>query len=306
MGFFILIAGVFFAISNLLSGNPNFTGVLSSLTFIFLFLVPILTMRLISEETRQKTDQLLITSPLSITGIVLGKYLAAVGVFVITLLITVLFPVIMSFFALLGLGWWEILGGYIGFLLLGCAFISVGLFFSSLTDNQLIAAVETFAALLLIWILDFVAQSVPADPVSGLVFLAAPGALPRGPGLLQHAQHAAAAVVTFVLAAAVARAPVRLLAAALHGADREDPRLVLPAEALQRLQPGGPLAEPDRLLHLVLRRVRLPHDPHDRKTALGVREERREKELDSRIAFQQEVPLRRLRDAPDRRARWPW
>ncbi len=123
VGFFILIAGVFFAISNLLSGNPTFNGVLSSLTFIFLFLVPILTMRLISEETRQKTDQLLITSPLSITGIVLGKYLAAVGVFVITLLITVLFPVIMSFFSLLGLGWWEILGGYIGFLLMGCAFI---------------------------------------------------------------------------------------------------------------------------------------------------------------------------------------
>jgi ABC-2 type transport system permease protein len=172
VGFFMLIAGVFFAISNLLSGNPNFTGVLSSLTFIFLFLVPILTMRLISEEMRQKTDQLLITSPLSIIGIVLGKYLAAVAVFVITLLITVLFPVIMSFFALLGLGWWEILGGYIGFLLMGCAFISIGLFFSSLTDNQLVAAVLTFAALLLIWILDFVAQAVPTDPIVGLVFLA--------------------------------------------------------------------------------------------------------------------------------------
>jgi len=202
VGFFILIAGVFFAISNLLSGNPTFTGVLSSLTFIFLFLVPILTMRLISEETRQKTDQLLITSPLSITGIVVGKYLAAVGVFVITLLITVLFPVIMSFFALLGLGWWEILGGYIGFLLMGCAFISVGLFFSSLTDNQLIAAMETFAALLLIWILDFVAQSVPSDPVSGLVFLAL-----LGVGLVAlvffSTRNTAAAFVSFVLAAAV-------------------------------------------------------------------------------------------------------
>jgi ABC-2 type transport system permease protein len=202
VGFFILIAGVFFAISNLLSGNPTFTGVLSSLTFIFLFLVPILTMRLISEETRQKTDQLLITSPLSITGIVLGKYLAAVGVFLITLLITVLFPVIMSFFALLGLGWWEIIGGYIGFFLMGCAFIAVGLFFSSLTDNQLVAAMETFAALLLIWILDFVAQSVPSDPVSGLVFLAL-----LAVGLVAlvffSTRNAAAAVVTFVLAAAV-------------------------------------------------------------------------------------------------------
>ncbi|HUI70537.1 MAG TPA: ABC transporter permease [Spirochaetia bacterium] len=172
IGFFILLAGVFFAISNLLSGNPNYTGVLGSITFIFLFVVPILTMRLISEETRQKTDQLLITSPLGITGIVLGKYLAAVGVFFITLAITLIYPIIMSFFALGGLGWWEIVGGYLGFFLLGSSFISVGLFFSSLTDNQLIAAVETFAALLLIWILDFISQSVPGDPVSGFVFLA--------------------------------------------------------------------------------------------------------------------------------------
>jgi ABC-2 type transport system permease protein len=201
VGFFILIAGVFFAISNLLSGNPNFTGVLSSLTFIFLFLVPILTMRLISDETRQKTDQLLITSPLSITGIVLGKYLAAVGVFVITLVITLLFPVIMSFFALLGLGWWEILGGYIGFLLMGCAFIAIGLFFSSLTDNQLVAAMETFAALLLIWILDFVAQSVPTDAVSGLVFLALLGVCLVAL-VFFSTRNTAATVVTFVLAAA--------------------------------------------------------------------------------------------------------
>jgi ABC-2 type transport system permease protein len=201
VGFFLLIAGVFFAISNLLSGSPNYTSVLSSLTFVFLFLVPILTMRLLSEETRQKTDQLLITSPLSITGIVVGKYLAAVGVFLITLLITVLYPVIMSFYALGGLGWWEILGGYIGFFLLGSSFIAVGLFFSSLTDNQLVAAVETFAALLLIWILDFIAQSVPSDAVSGLVFLAIIGGLLV---LLVYfsTRNTLAAVAAFVIAAA--------------------------------------------------------------------------------------------------------
>ncbi len=202
VGFFILIAGVFFAISNLLSANPGFIPVLSSLTFVFLFLVPILTMRLLTEETRQKTDQLLITSPLSITGIVLGKYLAAVGVFVITLLITVLFPVIMSFYALLGLGWWEILGGYIGFLLMGCCFISIGLFFSSLTDNQLIAAMETFAALLLIWILDFVAQSVPSDPTSGLVFMALLG-VALVALVFFSTRNTLATLVAFVLAAAV-------------------------------------------------------------------------------------------------------
>jgi len=171
VGFFILIAGIFFALTNLLSGNPNYTGVLGSITFVFVFVVPILTMRLISEDARQKTDQLLITSPLRVSAIVMGKYFAAVAVFFITLAVTGIFPLIMSFFALGGLAGWEILGGYIGFFLLGSSFIAVGLFFSSLSDNQLVSAVETFAALLFIWILDTVSQSVPSDPVSGLVFL---------------------------------------------------------------------------------------------------------------------------------------
>ncbi len=173
VGFFILITGVFFALSNLLSGSPAYTGMLSSLTFIFLFLVPILTMRLLSDEMRQKTDQLLLTSPLSITGVVLGKYLAAVAVFLITLLITALYPILLSFFAIGGIAGWEILGGYIGFFLLGSSFIAVGLFFSSLTDNQLVAAMITFAALLLIWILDIIAQNIPTDPGMGLAFMAA-------------------------------------------------------------------------------------------------------------------------------------
>ncbi|HET6484879.1 MAG TPA: ABC transporter permease [Spirochaetia bacterium] len=202
VGFFILLAGVFFSLSNLLTGSPAFTGVLSNLTFIFLFLVPILTMRLISEETRQKTDQLLITSPLSLTGIIVGKYLAAVGVFFITLVITVIYPVIMSFYALGGLGWWEILGGYIGFFLLGSSFIAVGLLFSSLTDNQLIAAVETFAALLLIWILDYIGQSVPSDPTSGLVFLALVAAALVLVVFLST-RNTLASVVTFIVLAAV-------------------------------------------------------------------------------------------------------
>jgi ABC-2 type transport system permease protein len=107
----------------------------------------------------------------------------------------------MSFFSILWLGWWGILGGYIGFLLMGCAFISVGLFFSSLTDNQLIAAVVTFAALLLIWILDFLAQSVPSDAVSGLVFLALLG-LCLVAVVYFSTRNIAASAVTFILAAA--------------------------------------------------------------------------------------------------------
>jgi len=168
MGFFLLLSGFFFAFSNLLSASPSYMSVLGSITFIFLIVVPILTMRLMSEESRQKTDQLLLTSPLSVAGIVLGKYFAAVGMFLITLLITCLYPIILSFFGTIAV--WEIVGGYIGFFLLGSAFIAIGLFISSLTDNQVIAAVVTFSALLFIWILDWILQGLPTDRVSGIVF----------------------------------------------------------------------------------------------------------------------------------------
>lgn len=176
VGFFILLTGIFFATTNLILADPDYTAVLASITSIFLVVVPILTMRLLPEEVRQRTDQLLITSPLSIIGIVIGKYLAAVGVFFLTLLITVAYPVMMSFFAVGGLAWWEILGSYIGFFLLGSSFIAVGLFFSSFTDNQLIAAAVTFAALLPMYLIDWFSRSVPSDMVTGLAFLAVIGA----------------------------------------------------------------------------------------------------------------------------------
>jgi len=170
MGFFLLLAGFFFAMTNIFRASPNYNAVLGEITFIFLIVVPILTMRLMPDDKRQRTDQLLLTSPLSLSGIVLGKYFAAVTVFVLTLLITCLYPIIMSFFGNIAV--WEIMGGYVGFLLLGSAFISIGLFVSSLTDNQVISAVTTFTALLFMWILDWVVQGLPTDRVSGIIFAA--------------------------------------------------------------------------------------------------------------------------------------
>ncbi|BCS80197.1 ABC transporter permease [Anaerocellum diazotrophicum] len=169
MGFFLLISGFFFAVSNLFSASPNYTSVLGNITFIFLVVVPVLTMRLLSEEARTKTDQLLLTSPLKLTEIVLGKYLAAVGVFVLTIAITILYPVILSFYGDVPFG--ETVGAYIGFFLLGCAFISVGLFISSLTENQFVAAVVTFAALLLTWVIDWLESALPTDRTAGFVFV---------------------------------------------------------------------------------------------------------------------------------------
>jgi ABC-2 type transport system permease protein len=168
IGMFLFMSGIFFAAGNLLGASPEYNGLLSTMAFIFLSLVPILTMRLLTEETRQHTDQMLITSPLSVTAIVVGKYLAAVAVFLITLLVTVLYPVMMSFFTLLGLEWWKILGGYLGLFLIGASFIAVGLFFSSLTESQIVAAVATYMALLLMWIIDALTSMVPTGWLYGL------------------------------------------------------------------------------------------------------------------------------------------
>jgi len=176
IGLFLFLSGIFFAASNLLGASSEYNGLLGTMAFLFLFVVPILTMRLLTEEVRQHTDQLLITSPLSVTAIVVGKYLAAVAVYLITLIVTVLYPVLMSFFALLGLEWWKILGGYIGLFLLGSSFIAVGLFFSSLTESQIVAAVATYAALLVMWIIDALTNMVPQGWLYGLGFVAVVGA----------------------------------------------------------------------------------------------------------------------------------
>jgi ABC-2 type transport system permease protein len=128
-------------------------------------------MRLFSEEVRHKTDQLLFTSPLSIWQIVIGKFLAGFTLFVIGNLITLLFPILLSRYGELPVG--QIAGAYIGFVLIGTCFIAVGLFISVLTDNQIIAAVATFAALFVLFIMDSIAAMMPADTVSSLIFVAA-------------------------------------------------------------------------------------------------------------------------------------
>lgn len=170
MGIFLLISGIFFALQNVLQSNSYYNSVLGSMNFVFLLIVPILTMKIISEETKTRTDQLLLTSPQTVSGIVLGKYFAAVALFLITLLITVLYPLILSLYGKLAVG--EIIAAYVGFFLMGCCFIAVGVFISSLTDNQVSAAVGTFGALLLLWILDAIQQGLPTSRNAGIIFAA--------------------------------------------------------------------------------------------------------------------------------------
>jgi ABC-2 type transport system permease protein len=167
MGLFLLITGIFYFFDNLLSGSSRFAGFLGGILLICLISIPLLTMRLFSEERRQKTDQLLLTCPVSITGIVCGKFLAALAVFCGTLLVTAFYAVVIAIYG--DLETWETVGSYIGFIFLGACYISVGLFVSTITENQLAAALVSFFALLIIWMLDPVSNMVPSDTRSGVV-----------------------------------------------------------------------------------------------------------------------------------------
>jgi ABC-2 type transport system permease protein len=169
MGTFLLITGIFFAMYNLLSASPAYNNTLQSLITVFLFIIPILTMKIMSEETKTKTDQLLFTSPLKITDIILGKYLAALSIFTISLLITVIYPMILSMFGTISVS--EIFTGYIGMFLLGATLIAIGLFVSSLTENQVTSAVISFAALLFIFLIDSIQQALPSTRNSSIIFV---------------------------------------------------------------------------------------------------------------------------------------
>lgn len=166
---FLFFTGLYFVSYNLLYNNSSFNFVLYDLVIIFLFMVPIFTMRLLSEEKKNKTDQLLFTSPQSISSIVCGKYFAAVALFLIGTLCTIIYPIILSFFGSISLS--ELTSSYLGFILLGSSLISLGLFISSLTENQIASAVTTLGALLVIWFLDPISSMLPQDSTSGLIFI---------------------------------------------------------------------------------------------------------------------------------------
>jgi ABC-2 type transport system permease protein len=169
LGLFLLFAGLLFVLGNLMANSSDLRNTLTSLTFILIVAVPILTMRLLSEETRQKTDQLLLTCPVSITGIVMGKFLAALTLFAAALAVTGIFAVMADMAGLVVPS--ELACAYLGVFLLGASFIAVGLFVSSLTENPVGAAFLTFGVIVFFWILDWLIQALPRDRVAGLVFL---------------------------------------------------------------------------------------------------------------------------------------
>jgi len=134
-----------------------FSPLFHNISIILLLMIPLLTMRLLSEEKKIKTDELLHTSPLSVNQIILGKYFASLFVLLIMLLLVGILTFLTFIYGNPELK--PILAGNLGLLLMGAAFMAVGIFFSSLTENQIVAAVLTFGALLLFWVLNWASYS---------------------------------------------------------------------------------------------------------------------------------------------------
>ena len=174
--FVLVLTGIYFSAYQLSAAYPKFETTLSAVTFVFLIGVPILTMRVLAEERKQKTDQLLLTAPVSVGNIVTGKYLALVTVYAIPILVLCTYPLIMSKFGTVDFG--TAYTAILGFFLLGCANIAIGLFMSALTESQVIAAVLTFVLLFAFYMMNGISSFFSKTSMStcvtfGLLILAA-------------------------------------------------------------------------------------------------------------------------------------
>ena len=166
--FVFLIVGIYFYAYNLLNGYPSMNVTFNSITFVFLLVVPVLTMRVLAEERRQKTDQLLITAPVSVAKIVLGKFFALLTVYLIPIGVICIYTLIMRIFGKISFA--QNYTAILGFFLLGAANIAVGLFISSLTENTIIAAVLTFVVMFLSYIMSGLESFLPSSMSDGIVY----------------------------------------------------------------------------------------------------------------------------------------
>jgi len=160
MGVFLLLSSVMFFLQIMQSRSSDLLSFIGQMSYLWMLLCPVLTMRLLSEERQKRTDQLLLTSPVSLTGMVLGKYLAALCVMLLTVALTLCFAAIVAIYGAVYPG--ELMVGYLGFILQGCAFIAVDLFLSGLCQSPVTAAVSGFGANFCLWMMDLLASQVPS------------------------------------------------------------------------------------------------------------------------------------------------
>lgn len=158
MGVFLTLSSVMFYLTIMQQRSSDLLTFIGLMSYLWMLLCPVLTMRLLAEEKQRRTDQLLLTSPVSLGGMVMGKYLSAVTVMLVTVLLTLLFVLIVGIYGQVYPG--EMLVGYLGFILQGCAFIALDLFISGCASNQVTAAVMAFGANFVVWMLDLLESSI--------------------------------------------------------------------------------------------------------------------------------------------------
>ncbi len=169
VAFTLLILGVAMTQVNLNQSYANFEYAIEVSSFLFIAVVPMMTMRILVEDKRQRTDQLIFTAPVSMSEIVTGKYLATLSVFLIPCAVSCLYPLILSMY-----GKVELTTAYLaifGFVLLGAALLSVGLFISSLTDNYIVSLVVSFGVMLAMYLIPLLVSNMSDSALASLAGL---------------------------------------------------------------------------------------------------------------------------------------
>lgn len=169
VAFLVAFTGIYFMAYNLTAGYPYFSYTLSGALIVFLVGIPLITMKSFSEERKNKTDQLLLTAPVSLTRVVVGKYLAMVTVLAVPNVIFCLFPLLIKLN-----GNAYLLTDYLSilvFFLLGCVYVAIGMFLSSLTESQIIAYISTFGVLLVLYLWDGIISFLPSSAMSCMIGL---------------------------------------------------------------------------------------------------------------------------------------
>ena len=167
----LIFVGIYATYVNFIYGSTAFEQALSYVNIIFIVLIPLLTMSVFSVEKKQKTDQLLLTSPVSVPQIVMGKFFAMLAVYLLPMILLSAYPLIYSIYGEVHFA--SAYGALFGLVMMGAAMISIGMFISSVTESQIIAAVVSIGSFLLIWLFDGLAQILSSSAQTSLFCLAA-------------------------------------------------------------------------------------------------------------------------------------
>ncbi len=203
VAFLALVVGYVFYMINVRSSYAWLGETLqySYVSIVFMILIPVMTMKIFADERHTKTDQMLFTAPVSVSQIVLGKYMAAITVFLINIVIICMYPLFMSDYGEIPMA--ASYAAIFGFFLMGAAYFAIGLFISSITENQIISAVVTFAVILLSFMLQYMTSVVPEGAKANAVILGiAVVCIALVYYLLARQSQKGAAVIALVLAAA--------------------------------------------------------------------------------------------------------